>query len=95
VEAGDCLGQRNHEIVELSVLGDARRVTGKTAILNFQRVDFDLFRMLVAGVPWKSLLKGKGVQEAWMLLKMEILKAQEQAVSECRKATAGEEDQCG
>ena len=85
VKVGDCLGQSDHEIVEFSVLGDARRVTGKTAVLNFQRVDFDLFRMLVAGVPWGSLLKGKGVQEAWMLLKMEILKAQGQAVPECRK----------
>lgn len=51
-------------------------MTSKTAVLNFQRTDFDLFRMLVAGVPWGSLLKDKGVQEAWMLLKMEILKAQ-------------------
>lgn len=39
MEAGDCLRQSNHEIVELSVLGDARRVTGKTAILKFQRED--------------------------------------------------------
>ena len=64
VEVGDCLGQSDHEIVEFSVLGDVRRVTSKTAILNFQRADLDLFRMLVAGVPWESLLKGKGVQEA-------------------------------
>jgi len=87
VKVGDCLGQSDHEIVEFSILGDVRRVTSKTAILNFQRADFDLFRMLVAQVPWESLLKGKGVQEAWMLLKMEILKAQEQAVPECRKAS--------
>ena len=87
MKAGDCLGQSNHETVEFSILGDVRRVTSKTAILNFQRVDFDLFRMLVARVPWESLLKGKGVQEAWTLLKMEILKAQEQAVPECRKAS--------
>ena len=83
----NCLGQSNHEIVEFSILGDVRRVTSKTAILNFQRADFDLFMMLVAQVPWESLLKGKGVQEAWMLLKMEILKAQEQAVPECHKVS--------
>ena len=64
VKAGDYLGQSDHEIVEFSILGDVRRVTSKTAILNFQRVDFNLFRTLVAGVPWESLLKGKGVQEA-------------------------------
>jgi len=64
VKVGDCLGQSDHEIVEFSILGDVRRVTSKTAILNFQRADFELFRTLVARVPWESLLKGKGVQEA-------------------------------
>ena len=87
VKAGDCLEQSDHEIVEFSIVGDVRRVTSKTAILNFQRADLDLFRMLVAGVPWESLVKGKGVQEAWTLLKMEILKAQEQAVPECCKVS--------
>ena len=82
MNVGDCLGQSNHEIVEFSILGDVRRVTSKTAILNFQRADFDLFRMPVARVPWESLLKGKGVQEAWMFFKMEILKAQKQTVPE-------------
>ena len=43
--------------------------------MNFKRADFDLFRTLVAQVPWESFLKGEGVQEAWTLLKMEILKA--------------------
>ena len=33
------------------------------------------------------LLKGKRVQEAWMVLKMEILKAQEQAVPEYHQAS--------
>ena len=83
MKVGDCFGQSNHEMVEFSILGDVRRVTSKTAILNFKRADFDLFRTLVARVPWESLLKGKGVQEAWTLLKMEILKAREQAVPEC------------
>ena len=63
-KVGDCRGQSDHEIVEFSILGDVRRVTSKTAILNFQRADSDLFRTLVARVPWESLLKNKGVQEA-------------------------------
>ena len=64
VKAGGCLGQSDHETVEFSILGDVRRVTSKTAVLNFQRADFDLLGTLVAGVPWELLLKGKGVQEA-------------------------------
>ena len=55
--------------------------------MNFKRADFDLFRTLVAWVSWELFLKGKGVQETWTLLKMEILKAQEQAVPEYCKAT--------
>ena len=77
VKAGDCLEQSGHEIVKLSIIGDVRRVTSKAAILNFKRADFDLFRTLIAQIPWESLLKGKGLQEARVLLKMEILKAQE------------------
>ena len=61
VKAGNCLGQSDHEIIEFSILGDVRRVISKTAIWNFQRADFDRLRMLVAGVPWESLVKGKGV----------------------------------
>ena len=63
VKAGDCLGQSDREIVEFSILGDVRRVTSKTAILNFQRADFDLFRTLVARVPWESLGSSLRVKE--------------------------------
>ena len=82
MKAGDCLEQSDHEI-EFSGLSD----DSKTAVLNFWRTDFHLFRILIAGYPWEPLLKGKGVQEAWMLLKKEILMAQEQAVPESQKAS--------
>ena len=95
VKVGDRLEQSDHETVEFSILGDVRRVTSKTAILNFQRADSDLFRTLVARVPWESLLKGKGVQEAWTLLKVEILKAQKQASLNTIRRAMGEKDQCG
>ena len=85
VKAGDCLGQSNHKIVEFCILGDIRRMNSKTAILNFQRADFEQFRTLAQRVPWDSVLKGKGVQEGWLLLKKEVLKAQEQAIPLCRK----------
>ena len=62
MKVGDCPGQSDHEIVEFSILGDVRRVTSKTAIFNFQRADSDLFRTLVAQVPWELLFKGEGVQ---------------------------------
>ena len=45
--------------------------------------DFKLFRTLIGRIPSESVLKGKGVQEGWMLLKKEVLKVQEQAVPLC------------
>jgi len=51
--------------------------------LDFRRADFGLFGSLVDRVPWEAVLKGKGVQEGWTFLRMEIFKAQEQAVPMC------------
>jgi len=48
-------------------------------------VDFELFQTGVGRIPWESVLKGKGVQEGWLLLRKEALKAQEQAVCLCCK----------
>lgn len=36
-------------------------------------------------IPWEALLKGRGVQERWTLLKDELLTAQEYAVPMCWK----------
>ena len=52
--------------------------------MDFQRTDFELFRTLVGRVPWDSVLKGKGIQEGWLLLKKEVLEPQEQAVPCCQ-----------
>jgi len=53
--------------------------------LDFQRIDIDLFRTLVGRIPWESVLKGKWLQEGWLLFKKEVLKAEEQAVPLCCK----------
>ena len=39
-----------------------------------------MFRTLVERVPWDSVLKGKELQEGWLLFKKEVLKAWEQAI---------------
>ena len=60
---GSFLGQSDHDMVEFSILGEVRSGVSKTATLDFQRADFELFRTLVGRVPWESVLKGRGVQE--------------------------------
>ncbi|KAK4829760.1 hypothetical protein QYF61_006484 [Mycteria americana] len=85
VMVGGRLGQSDHEMIEFLIRGEAARGVRKTATLDFQRVDFGLFRRLVERVPWEAALKGKGVQEGWTFFKEEVLKAQERAVPRCRK----------
>ncbi|XP_071884244.1 small ribosomal subunit protein mS29 isoform X1 [Anas platyrhynchos] len=87
VVVGSCLGQSDREMVEFSILGEARKGTSKTAVLDFQRADFELFRTLVGRVPWEAVLKGRRVQEGWALFKREILMAQERSVPICPKTS--------
>ena len=85
-----CFGQSDHEIVEFSILGEVRRRISKTAVLGFQRADFEVFRTLVGRVAWEAVLKGRGVLEGCALLKKEILMAQERSVPRRPKMS-----QCG
>ena len=57
--------------------------SSKTATLDFQRVDFKLFRTVVGRILRDSVLKGKGVQEDWLLLRKKVLEALEQTVPMC------------
>ena len=51
MEVGSCLGHSDYKMVELCILGEVRRGVSKTATLDFQRVDFELFGTLVGRVP--------------------------------------------
>lgn len=53
------LGHSNHKMIEFLILGEVRRGMSRTAAL----ADRDLFRSLVERLPWKVVLKSKGVQE--------------------------------
>ena len=85
VMVGGRLGLSNHEMIEFSILGEARKVLSKTTTMDFRRANFGLFRTLVERVPWETVLKGKGVQEGWTFFKKEILMAQDQAIPMRRK----------
>lgn len=51
-----CLGQSDNAMVEFSILGEVRKGGSRTAILEFQRLDFELFRTLIGR---DSILKGR------------------------------------
>ena len=63
VTVGGLLGLSDREMIEFSILGEARKGVSKTTTLDFRRANFGLFEALVERVPWETVLKGKGVQE--------------------------------
>ena len=83
VVVGVHLGHSDHEMIEFSIFGEIRRNINKTLTLDFWRADFGLLRRLIQKVPWEAALKNKGVQERWVCLKTDILRAQEQTVPVC------------
>ena len=85
VKIRSCLEQSDHKMVEFPILGKVRSGGSKTAAFDFWRADIELSSTQVVRLPRDSVLKGKGVQEGWLLLKKEVLKAQEQAISLCCK----------
>jgi len=83
VTVGGCLGHSDHVVIDFSILREVRREVSRTSTLDFHRAEFGLFRNLVDRVPWEVVLKGKGLQEGWTLLKEEVLKTQEPAILMC------------
>jgi len=85
VVVGGHLGLSDHEMIECLIQAEVKRGLCKTTNMDFWRADFGLFRMLVEKVPWERALTGKGVQEGWTFFKVEVFKAQRQAVPTCCK----------
>ncbi|PKU35038.1 adaptin ear-binding coat-associated protein 1 [Limosa lapponica baueri] len=63
VTVGGHLGRSDHEMIEFSILREARRGASRTATMDFRRADFGLFKSLLDRVLWEAALKGKGLQE--------------------------------
>jgi len=52
VVVGGHLGLSDHEMMEFLVRGEVKRGASKNTTMDFQRVDFGLFRTLAERVPW-------------------------------------------
>lgn len=73
MEVRGCLGQSDHEVVELSILGEARR--GAAEMLPWTSGGWTLnVQDTVGTVPWDSVPEDRGVQEGWVLLKNNVCK---------------------
>ena len=87
VKAGGHLGQRDHEMLDFSILVEPRRAVSRTATLDFWRANLSLFRTMAERVPWEAVLEGMGTQEGWEYFKEVILKVQELNIPKSRKTS--------
>jgi len=87
VNVGGRLGHSDHEMLDFSILVETRRGVSGTAILDFWRADFNLFRTMGERVPWDVVLEGVGAQEGWEYFKEVILKVQELSMPKSRKVS--------
>jgi len=68
VKAGGSLGCSNHEVVKFKILYGRIKAISRSATLGFRRVNFDLFKDLLEGIPWARALEGKGAHKSWLAL---------------------------
>ena len=61
-------------MLDFSILVELRRGVSRTATLDFQRADFNLFRTMVEKVHWEAVLESVGAQEGWEYFKETVLK---------------------
>ncbi|KFV09259.1 hypothetical protein N339_03103, partial [Pterocles gutturalis] len=57
--------------------------------LNFRRANFQLFKELLDGIPWETVLKGIGAEQSWQLFKDTLLRAQELSIPQQKKLSKG------
>ncbi len=85
VKVGGRLGQSDHEMLDFSILVEPWTGVSRTAILDFRRADFNLFRTMVERVPWEVVLESVGAQEGWEYFKETVLKVQDLTIPMSRK----------
>lgn len=71
--------------VGFKILRGLGNTNSKITTLDFPRADFGLFRDLLGRIPCETALEGKGAQENWLIIKDDILRAQEWSITVCRK----------
>ena len=70
VKVGGHVGQSDHEMLDFLILiVEPQRGVSRTAMLEFQRADYSLFRIVVERVPWEVLLEDTAAQEGWELIR--------------------------
>jgi len=89
VKVGGSIGCSNLEMVEFRILCGGSRAISRIKTLDFRKANFGLFKELLGGIPSARTLKGRGVQECWLLFEHHFLHAQEWCIPLRKKSSNG------
>ena len=70
------MGCSDHALVEFVILKNVGLAKSRVGTLNFRKAKFQVFKELLNGIPWETVLKGMGTEQIWQLLMDILLKAQ-------------------
>ena len=94
VKVGCRLCCSDHEMGEFMILRGGSRAISRIKTLDFRRAKFGLFNELLGGIPWATVLEGRGVQECWSLFKHYFLHAQERCILLRKKSSKRRQETC-
>jgi len=86
VKTGGSLGCSDHTLVEFTVLRDIGKARSVVRTLNFRKANFQLFKEVVSRTPWETVLRDRGAEQSWQILKDAFQRAQELSVPRCKKS---------
>ncbi|GAB0183630.1 highly reducing polyketide synthase PKS6 [Grus japonensis] len=80
ISVSDSLGCSDHSSVEFGILLSTLKVSTKTKVLDFRRVNFSLLRAQFGVIPWETSMEDKGASKCWEFFKNTLLEAQNQFI---------------
>jgi len=80
------LGCSVHALVEFTVLRDMEDARSIVRTLYFRNANFQLFKELVSWTPWETVLRERGAEQSWQILKHALHREQELSVPRCKKS---------
>lgn len=68
-----CLDCSDHEMVGLSIVREGSMAKSKITAQELRRTDFGFFRYQLDSIPLDKAMKGRKVQERWLIFKDHLL----------------------
>jgi len=65
VKTGGSVGCSNHTLAEFLISRSVGLTKSRVRTLNFRRVNFQLFKELLNGIPWETFFRNTGMKQSW------------------------------